>query len=140
MPEPRITADDVNAGIAGQFEGPMRGGDCWDVGPDFAVCRRIPDEFSYRPGGLISGPVQFSMVDAVLWYLTFGVIDRVELMSVTTDVDITFLRPCQGEVLWARADLLSAGSRRIVGSARVWTDDNEDKPSAVAKGTYALPR
>ncbi len=44
-----------------------------------------------------------------------------------------------GGVLWARADLLSAGSRKVVGSVRVWCDDARDRPSSVAKGTYVLP-
>ena len=93
-----------------------------------------------RPGGFVSGPTQFGMADAALWYLVFGVLDRIELMALTSDLDITFLRPASGRELWARADLLSAGSRKIVGSVKVWCDDRIDAPSAVAKGTYVLPR
>lgn len=109
------------------------------IGRDFALVRRDIDPAAARPGGLVSGPAQFAMADAALWYLSFGVLDRIELMALTSDMDISFLRPASGEVLWARAELLSAGSRKIVGAVRVWCDDREAAPCAVAKGTYVLP-
>ena len=37
------------------------------------------------------------------------------------------------------ASLESAGRRNVVGTVHVWCDDNEDKPTAAAQGTYALP-
>ena len=40
----------------------------------------------------------------------------------------------------ARAILHGAGRRNVVGSVSVWVDGNEHRPSAVAQGTYALPR
>lgn len=116
------------------------GGACVAIGADFAVAQRPIDASAARPGGFVSGPAQFGMADAALWYLTFGVLGRVELMALTSDLDITFLRPAQGAVITARAELLSAGSRKIVGTVRVWCDDAVDRPSAVAKGTYVLPR
>ena len=32
-----------------------------------------------------------------------------------------------------------AAASRVVGTVRVWVDDREDKPTAVAQGTYVLP-
>lgn len=133
-----VGADDVNAAVTAAFRGvPAR---CVEVSPRHALVRRAIDPARARPGGFVPGPVQFGLADAALWYLAFGVAGRVELMALTSDLDITFLRPAHGEVLWARADLLSAGSRKVVGAVRVWCDEREDAPSAVAKGAYVFPR
>ena len=82
----------------------------------------------------------FALADAALWYLTFTVIDRIEPMALTSELSIRFLRPAQGRVVRARADLGTATRRSVVGSVRVWMDDQVDRPSAIAQGTYVLPR
>ena len=133
------TPEAVDAAVRAAFPAAGEPG-CVELGPRHALVRRAIDPTGARPGGLVSGPAQFAIVDTALWFLTFGVIGRIELMALTADVDVTFLRPASGEVLWARADLLSAGSRKVVGSVRVWCDDDEDRPTAVAKGAYVLPR
>ena len=135
---PALTPQHIDEVVAAAFPGSAAGA-CAEVGPDHALLRRAIDPAGARPGGFVPGPVQFAMVDAALWYLTFGVLDRIELMALTSDVDITFLRPASGEVLWARAELLSAGRRKVVGAVRVWCDDRRATPCAVAKGTYVLP-
>lgn len=133
-----VAPEAVNRMLDDEFPG--TGNTCVEVGATFAVARREVDAGTLRPGGYVSGPTQFGLADAALWYLTFGVIGRVEPMALTSELSIRFLRPAQGEVLWARAQVESAGSRSIVGSVRVWCDDRGDRPSAVAQGTYVLPR
>ncbi len=130
--------DDVNRMIEEQFPGSANM--CTDIGADFAVARRdiVGDEL--RPGGFISGPSQFGLADAALWYLVFGAIGRIEPMALTSELSIRFLRPAQGSVLWARATLEAAGRRNVVGTVHVWCDDRIDKPTATAQGTYALPK
>lgn len=134
-----ITPAIINDAVTQAFPGAEQV-TCADVGRDFALARRDIDPDSARPGGLVPGPSQFAIADAALWFLTFGVIDGIELMALTSEMDISFLRPASGAVIWARAQLLSAGNRRIVGSVKVWCDDREQAPSSVAKGTYVLPR
>ncbi len=112
---------------------------CTEVGATFAVARRDVEETELRPGGFVSGPSQFGLADAALWYLVFGATGRVEPMALTSELSIRFLRPAQGKVLWARATLESAGRRNVVGTVHVWCDDRSDKPTATAQGTYALP-
>ena len=56
------------------------------------------------------------------------------------DLSIRFLRPGQGQMLYARADLDKAGRLMIVGTVKIWVDDHEDKPISVAQGTYVLPQ
>ena len=92
-----------------------------------------------RPGGFVSGPSQFGLADAALWYLVFGAIGRVEPMALTSELSIRFLRPAQGRCCGPRRR-----SNRRVGAAssarvHVWCDDRSDKPTATAQGTYALP-
>lgn len=112
---------------------------CVEIGSSFALARRDISAEDIRPGGYISGPTQFGLADAVLWYLAFGAIGRIEPMALTSELSIRFLRPAQGEVLWARATLEVAGRRNIVGTVHIWCDDREGKPTATAQGTYALP-
>lgn len=111
---------------------------CVEVGADYAVATLSASDADLRPGGYISGPTQFSLADAVLWYLVFGAIGRMEPMALTSELSIRFLRPAIGTELWARATLDIAGRRNVVGSVAVWTVD-EAKPCSVAQGTYALP-
>lgn len=124
--------------LAAEFPG--TGNECIEVAPTSALARRTVEANLLRPGGYVSGPTQFALADAALWYLTFGVIGRIEAMALTSELSIRYLRPAQGSVLWARATLESAGSRSIVGSVRLWCDDRDGKPSSVAQGTYVLPR
>lgn len=138
VPDITLTCDEVNAAVHAAFPA-AAGGSCVELSRSHAVAERPIDPAASRPGGFVSGPAQFAMADSALWFMTFGVLDRVELMALTADLDISFLRPASGSVLRARADLLSAGSRKIVGSVRVWCDDALDAPTAVAKGTYVLP-
>lgn len=128
----------VNAMVAAEFPG--TGNECVELGAGHAVARRGIEPGALRPGGYVSGPTQFALADAALWYVTFVAIGRVEPMALTSELSIRFLRPATGSVLWARASLESAGSRQIVGSVRVWTDDAHDRPSSVAQGSYVLPR
>lgn len=133
-----LTPEAVNRMLDEEFPG--TGNECVEVGPSHALARRDVDPGFLRPGGYVSGPTQFALADAALWYLTFGVIGRIEPMALTSELSLRFLRPARGEVLWARAGLESAGSRSIVGSVRIWCDALSDKPSSVAQGTYVLPR
>jgi len=134
---PRPSVEEINALVRPQFPGSPN--ECAEVGEGYAVARRVITGEELRPGGYISGPTQFAVADAALWYLVFAVIERVELMALTSELSIRYLRPAIGETLWARATLDKVGRRNVVGTVRVWTDDGVDKPTATAQGTYALP-
>lgn len=136
-PSNDITPQVINTMIEELFPG--NGSVCVEVGPTSALTRSVPTEDQIRPGGFISGPTLFAAADVALWYLTFGAIGRVEPMALTSELSIRYLRPAVGDVVWARATLEVAGRRNVVGTARIWTDDNESRPSATAQGTYVLP-
>jgi acyl-coenzyme A thioesterase PaaI-like protein len=131
------TASAVNEMIEQLFPGSNNA--CDAIGADFAVARREISDTELRPGAFVSGPSQFGLADAALWYLVFGATGRIEPMALTSELSIRFLRPAQGKVLWAKATLDVAGRRNVVGTVRVWCDDRFDKPTATAQGTYALP-
>lgn len=133
-----VTPEAINEMLTTHW--PDSTGRCLEVTPNTAVASIVPHPRMIRPGDFISGPTLFAGADSALWFLVFGVIQRIEPMALTSELSIRFLRPASGERLFARAVLNSAGSRRIVGSVTLWTDDNEHRPSAVAQGTYALPK
>jgi uncharacterized protein (TIGR00369 family) len=112
---------------------------CAEVGPTHALARLDVAPSAIRPGGFVSGPTQFAVADAALWYVVFGAIGRIEPMALTSELSIRFLRPAQGTTLWGRADLDSAGRRNVVATIRLWVDDRDDRVVSVAQGTYALP-
>lgn len=136
MNEP-LTPDSINAAVSAAFSGSSNS--CVEIGDGWVTARLTPDTSALRPGGFISGPTQFGLADAALWFLTFGAIGRIELMALTSELSIRYLRPAAGDVLWAKATLDSAGRRNVVGTVRLWVDDRESKATAVAQGTYALP-
>ncbi len=113
--------------------------ECHAISTTHAMSRCVVDQSTLRPGGYISGPTQFSLADVTLWYLAFGVLGRVEPMALTSELSIRFLRPAQGSTMWARADLERAGRTSLVGTVRIWMDEDRDRPVSTAQGTYALP-
>ncbi len=130
------TAAEVNAFLADSFPG--TGNECVDLGPRWAIGRRAVDPGSIRPGGLISGPTQFGLADAVLWYALFGTVG-IEPMALTSELSIRFLRPAAGTVLVARADLQQAGRRQVVGTVQLWVEGVPERIVSVAQGTYVRP-
>jgi acyl-coenzyme A thioesterase PaaI-like protein len=131
------TASAVNEMIEQLFPGSNN--TCDAIGADFAIARREIADAELRPGAFVSGPSQFGLADAALWYMVFGATGRIEPMALTSELSIRFLRPAQGKVLWAKATLDVAGRRNVVGTVHVWCDDRIDKPTATAQGTYVLP-
>ena len=133
---PIPTVAEVNAFLAESFPG--TGNECVEIGPRYALARHVSDPATLRPGGFVSGPTQFGLADAALWYAVFGAIG-LEPMAMTSELSLRFLRPAAGDVLHARADLHQVGRRNIVGSVTMWMDDRVDKPVSVAQGTYNRP-
>jgi acyl-coenzyme A thioesterase PaaI-like protein len=137
MMAPMITADAINEMLEQLWPDCLFR--CSEVSEDRALAVGEPGPDALRPGRYISGPTVFAAADAALWFLVAGAVGRLEPLALTSELSIRYLRPAQGRRLYARASLDKAARRSVVGTVRVWTDDNDDAPSAVAQGTYVLP-
>jgi acyl-coenzyme A thioesterase PaaI-like protein len=128
---------EINAMLVDQFPG--TGNRCIELGADYAVAAYDVTPSDIRPGGFVSGPCQFAIVDCALWFLAFVGLERIEPMALTSELSIRFLRPAVGERIMCRADLEAVSRRSVVGTAHVWVDGTPDKITAAAQGTYAVP-
>ena len=108
------------------------------VGPGTATLSLAYTDEMVRPGGTVAGPVLFGLADVALYVAILGEIGPVEL-AVTTSMNINFLRKPPQTVLVAKARLLKAGKRLIVGEVTLFADGVDDGPVAHVTGTYSVP-
>jgi len=132
-----LDIDAINEMVHVQFPG--SGCRCISIGDDHAVGAYDVVPADIRPGGFISGPCQFALIDCSLWFLSFAALGRIEPMALTSELSIRFLRPAVGDRIVCRADIEAVSRRNVVGTAHVWIDGTPDKVTATAQGTYAVP-
>jgi uncharacterized protein (TIGR00369 family) len=133
-----LTPQEIDEFVAASYPATREQGfRCDAVGEGYAVARWRHDPAALRPGGLISGPIQFTAADLALWFLSFTVFG-LAAMSVTSDLNIAFLRPASGGDLLARAELLAAGKRRIAGRVLAWVDGAPAELVSHSTGAYVL--
>ncbi len=131
------TPAEVDAFVAREYPAVFAGGyRCEHMAEGRAAARWSYDPATLRPGGFISGPVQFTAADLALWFLSFTLLG-LEPMAVTSDLAITFLRPAVGGDLLAEATLLRAGRTRLHGRVDIRVEGHE-RLVAHATGSYAL--
>ncbi len=94
-------------------------------------------ESMLRPGRVISGPTLFAAADTAMYAAVLGHCGP-ELMAVTTDTSIRFLRGAPPGDVWAEARLRKLGRRLVVCEVSLWIDD-PDRPVALASGSYLRP-
>ncbi len=132
-----FTTEHVNHMVSSHFPGSKS--TCVELGADYVVASYDVSSADIRPGGFISGPTQFGLIDGALWFLSFVGLQRIEPMAMTSELSIRYLRPAQGERLFCRATLEAVNRRSVVGTAHVWCDDRESKVTSIGQGTYAIP-
>ncbi|MGE3245510.1 MAG: PaaI family thioesterase [Beijerinckiaceae bacterium] len=118
------------------------------VGPLSARLRLRQQDKHLRPGGTISGPSMFGLADVAIYIAILGEIgvgadpERAWASpganTVTTNININFLRRPVAKDLIADAKLMRVGRRLAVGEAWLHTDGSQDAV-AHAVGTYAIP-
>ncbi len=91
-----------------------------------------------RPGGYVSGPTLFSIADLCGWVLVWTT-EGVTPMAVTTNLNISFLRPAVGGDVIARAHQIKRGRTTMFGDVIMTMAHEPDKPVAHATVTYAIP-
>ncbi len=138
MPQP-IDVATVNAVIEESFAAAHSDGlRCEQIGEGWALARWIYQPDQLRPGNYIPGPVMFGLADVALWIAVFTAIG-IEVMAVTSEMSIRFLRPARGGDLLAKATINSVSTRRVVGTIEIWLEEAPGRLVAVAQGTYVRP-
>ncbi|MCW2276219.1 uncharacterized protein (TIGR00369 family) [Rhodoblastus acidophilus] len=140
-PDPKMSLAEVEAFLEAEFPQLRHGGRIMvrveSVGPMTARLRLHSDERHLRPGGTVSGPAMFMLVDVGIYVAILAQIGPVAL-AVTTNLNINFLRkPPHGDIL-AEISLLKLGKRLAVGEATLFAE-GDDEPVAHAVGTYSIP-
>jgi uncharacterized protein (TIGR00369 family) len=134
----KFTADEANAFLDAAFPGRGLQNQVVIMESGRAVLRLEADETHLRPGGYISGPTQMSLADSAA-YMAIMTLTGLEPMTVTSNLNINFLRPCIGSVVLAEGTLLKIGQALAVVEVDIRIEGAE-KPASHAIVTYALPR
>jgi len=90
-----------------------------------------------RPGGTLSGPTLMTLADTVAYV---AVVSRIgpEFLTVTSHLDIDFLRKPPPADLRATGEVLNLGRRQAVVAIRIYSTA-DDEIVASSSCTYALP-
>lgn len=139
-PQPKLDADGVNALLQRAFPGMAEagGGRVTAVEPG-RLRMMIPyRDGLLRPGGVIAGPALMSLADSAAYALVLAHVGD-QLMAVTSQLNMSFLRGAQPGDLHAEAEMLRLGRRLAISDVRIWTESPE-RLAAQANVTYALPR
>lgn len=138
-PEPKLDAEGVNALLRRAFPGANQAATMLvtEVSPGRARLVATYREGLLRPGGVISGPTLMSLADSAAYALVLAHIGD-QLMAVTSQLNMTFLRGAQPGDIHADAELMRLGRRLAVCDIRIWTESPE-RLAAQANVTYAIP-
>lgn len=109
--------------------------ECLEAG--YARMRMQFDERHIRPGGTISGPLLVMVADAALYAMVMSVLGM-ELLAVTSNLNIHFLRKPSPVDVIGEATMIRKGRRNIVGQVMLYSD-GEAEPIAHVTGSYAVP-
>jgi uncharacterized protein (TIGR00369 family) len=99
--------------------------------------RKHFDKASLRPGGTIAGTTLMALTDITMYVAILATIGWKPL-TVTTNLNINFLRKPEPRDLLSEARLLKLGKRLVVGDIGIRTD-GQDELVAHATSTYSIP-
>jgi len=138
-PEPVLDADGVNALLRKAFPDalPAAFPTVTQVSPGRVSVVASYREGLLRPGGVISGPTLMSLADTAAYAIVLAHIGD-QLMAVTSQLNMSFLRGAKPGDLHADAELLRLGRRLAICDVRLWTEA-PDRLAAQANVTYAIP-
>ena len=136
--EPKMDIPALQAFVSREFP---------QLGDDFTIDQLTEDgvkvrlnvqDRHLRPGGTVSGPSMFALVDVGMYLAILARIGPVAL-AVTTNCAIDFMRkPAANADLICDTRLLKLGRVLAVGDALVWSV-GQDAPVARASLTYSIP-
>lgn len=109
-----------------------------DASETGVTMRLMVQDKHLRPGGTVSGPAMFGLVDVAAYIVTLAHIGP-RALAVTTNCSIDFMRkPVAGVDLIAHGRLLKLGKTLSVTDVLVYSEGG-DKPVARASLTYSIP-
>ena len=108
-----------------------------EIGEGTAVARAPYREEFLRPGGTIAGPILMALADFVMYAAVLSKIGKVEL-TVTTNLNINFLRRPSPKDVLAYARLIKLGKRLAVGQIDMYSEGETDLIAQVTS-TYSIP-
>ncbi|KIN60936.1 Thioesterase family domain protein [Sulfitobacter noctilucae] len=136
--EPVMSAEELNAFLVEVFEQVADDFAVDEVAPGAVTMRLLTSDKHLRPGGTISGPAMFGLVDVAAYVVTLAHIGP-KALAVTTNCSIDFMRkPEAGVALVAKARLLKLGKQLSVTDVLLFSE-GMDQPVARASLTYAIP-
>ena len=133
----RLSAEEITEFLGEVFPGAIDNFRIEEVAPMRSRIRMPFHARQLRPGGTISGPSLMALADTGLWVALLAMIGR-EALSVTSHLDIDFLRKPEPADVIAHTTLHKLGRRLAVGTVLMYSD-GEDMPCARASVTYAIP-
>lgn len=136
--QPVMSTQDLNDFLGNVFEQVADDFEVDEVRPGAVTMRLNTSDKHLRPGGTISGPSMFGLVDVAAYVVTLAHIGP-KALAVTTNCSIDFMRkPAAGVPLIAQARLLKLGKQLSVSDVLLFSE-GMDEPVARASLTYAIP-
>ncbi|WP_300381518.1 PaaI family thioesterase [Henriciella sp.] len=134
----RVSADEANAFLREAFDGAQSRSEVILMEDGHAMMRLKAGSEHLRPGGYVSGPTQMTMADSVTYMAIFTRLG-ITPMTVTSNLNMNFLRPCIGESVIAEAKLLKLGRTLAVAEVEIRAEGS-DKVASHAIVTYSIPQ
>ena len=133
----KVSVDEANAFLREAFSGPQNRSEVILMEEGHAMMRMKAGPEHMRPGGYISGPTQMTMADSVTYMAIFTKLG-ITPMTVTSNLNMNFLRPCIGEAVMAEAKLMKLGRTLAVAEVEIRAEGS-DKVASHAIVTYSIP-
>ena len=133
----KVTVEEANAFLEEAFSGAQNRSKVTLMEEGRAVMRMEANDQHLRPGGYISGPTQMAMADSVTYVPIFTRLG-ITPMTVTSNLNMNFLRPCIGTAVVAEARLLKLGRTLAVAEVEIRAEGS-DKVASHAIVTYSIP-
>ncbi len=135
----KVSAEDMNRFFRENFKGDR--GTLPDITlaePDYIIMEAPMGEQNIRPGGFVSGPTQMALADHIAYAVIFTRLG-ITPMALTSNLNIDFLRPLQGEIVHIEGRMIKLGRALAVIAVEIRGKDST-KLSSRATVTYALPQ
>lgn len=134
----KVSVEAANAFLAEAFGGAQNRSQVILMEDGHAIMRLKAGTEHLRPGGYISGPTQMTLADSVTYMAIFTRLG-ITPMTVTSNLNMNFLRPCIGEAVIAEAKLMKLGRTLAVAEVEIRADGS-DKVASHAIVTYSIPQ